>query len=58
MKSFIMLFGYQTEKGEMIRYVTRTADKRNVYGVWWWNVKERDRLDDVGLDGRIIPKMA
>jgi hypothetical protein len=24
--------------------------------IWWENVKEKDRLEDLGLDGRIIFK--
>ena len=23
-------------------------------GVWWWNLRERDHLEDAGVDGRII----
>jgi hypothetical protein len=25
-----------------------------VYSVWWGNLRERDLLEDTGLDGRII----
>jgi hypothetical protein len=25
-------------------------------GFWWGNLKERDHLDDVGIDGEIILK--
>jgi hypothetical protein len=30
---------------------------REVHEVFWWgNLKERDNLDDLGIDGRIIIK--
>jgi hypothetical protein len=32
------------------------GEKRNGYGVWGGNLKEIDRLDDVGIDGEIILK--
>jgi hypothetical protein len=25
-------------------------------GIWWGNLRERDHLDDLGIDGRIIFK--
>jgi len=28
--------------------------RRGVYRVWWVNLRERDRLGDQGVDGRII----
>jgi hypothetical protein len=30
------------------------GETRGVYKFWWGNLKERDRLGDPGVDGRII----
>jgi hypothetical protein len=32
------------------------GERRDVYMVWWGNLKERDNLEDPGVDGRIILK--
>jgi len=31
-------------------------ERRDAYRFWWRNLKERDHLEDPGLDGRIILK--
>jgi hypothetical protein len=31
-------------------------EKRDAYRFWWGNLRERDHLEDPGLDGRIILK--
>jgi hypothetical protein len=30
------------------------GERRGVYRFWWGNLKERDHLEDPGVDGRII----
>jgi hypothetical protein len=30
--------------------------RRGVYGVWWGYLRERNDLEDLGVDGRIILK--
>ena len=30
---------------------------RGVYRLWWGNLRERDRLRDPGVDGRIILRL-
>jgi hypothetical protein len=30
------------------------GEKRGVYRIWWGNLRERDHLEDPGIDGRII----
>jgi hypothetical protein len=29
-------------------------DRRGVYRVWWGDVMERNRFEDLGVDGRIL----
>jgi hypothetical protein len=33
-------------------HVTRMGEGRNVYRVWWESSKEKDHLEDRGVDGR------
>jgi hypothetical protein len=30
------------------------GERRGVYRFWWGNLRERDHLEDPGVDGRII----
>ena len=30
------------------------GERRGVYMVWWGNLKERDKLEDPGVDGKMI----
>jgi len=32
------------------------GENRNAYRVWWEHLKERNYLEDIGIDGRIIHK--
>jgi hypothetical protein len=32
------------------------GERRGTYRVWWENLRERDDLEDLGIDGRIILK--
>jgi hypothetical protein len=32
------------------------GEGRGVYRFWWGNLRERDHLEDPGVDGRIIEK--
>ena len=34
----------------------RIRERRGVYRVWWGNLREKDHLEDSGLEGRIILK--
>ena len=36
--------------------MARIGDKRGAQRFWWGNLRERDYLEDVGTDGRIILK--
>ena len=34
-------------------HVARMGERRGVYRIWWGNIRERDHLEDPGVDGRI-----
>jgi hypothetical protein len=34
--------------------VTRRGGNRAAYRLWWGNLWERDQLEDIGIDGRIV----
>jgi hypothetical protein len=38
-------------------HISRMRDMRNAYRCWQGNLKERDSLEDLGLDGRRILKL-
>ena len=38
-------------------HVARLGERRGRTGFWWGNLKERDQLEEPGLDGRIILKL-
>jgi hypothetical protein len=46
---------YQIDKNEMGRACSTCGEREEAYtGFWCGNLKERDNLEDPGLDGRII----
>jgi len=47
--------GDKIEKNEMGRTCSAYGGKGEAYtGLWWGNLRERDHLGDLGVDGRII----
>jgi hypothetical protein len=46
---------WRIKSGRMRRagHVARIGEGRNVYRVWWENPKERDRLEDQVIDGKV-----
>jgi len=54
-----ILFGDKIEKNEMggscSIYGERTGELCT--GFWWGNLRERDHLEDPGVDGRIILRL-
>jgi hypothetical protein len=37
-------------------HVARTGDRKVHTGIWWGYLRERDHLEEVGVDGKIILK--
>jgi hypothetical protein len=46
--------GDQIKKNEMSGACSTYRERTGVTGFWWENLMERDRLEDPGVDGRII----
>jgi hypothetical protein len=36
--------------------VAHVGDRKDAYGIWWGDLRERDHLEDLGTGGRIILK--
>jgi hypothetical protein len=47
------LSGYQI-KQKWAWHVASIGGRRGVYRVWWGDVMERDQLEDLSVDGRIL----
>jgi hypothetical protein len=62
MKSFIICTvtkyhsGEQIKKNEMGGTCSTYGDRRCAYRVWWVDLREREHLQDLGVDGRILKK--
>jgi hypothetical protein len=42
--------------GEQSRKMAQMLDRRCEYRIWWENLRERDYLEHLGIDGRLILK--
>ena len=52
-----MLFGLSSTVG-WVGYVARTGRGRDMHtGLWWAKLKGRDHLEEIRLDGKIIPSI-
>jgi len=50
-----ILFGDKIEKNEMGGACSACGGRGEAYtGFWWGNLRERDHLENLGVDGRII----
>jgi hypothetical protein len=47
--------GHQKKK-RCVGHVARVGERRDAYGFWWGDLRERDHFQDLGVDGRIILK--
>jgi hypothetical protein len=48
--------GDQIKKNEMGGTCSTYGERTGAYMIWWVNLRERELLEDQGLDGRIILK--
>ena len=46
--------GDQSEKNEMDGACSACGGRRCLHMVWWGNLREKDHLEDTGVDGRIF----
>jgi hypothetical protein len=51
-----ILFGSEFEKNEMGGACSKYWERKGEYRVWWGNLRERDYLEDTGVNERTILK--
>jgi hypothetical protein len=37
-----------------VRHVAHTGERRHAYRIWWGNLREKDHMEDPGIDGKIM----
>jgi len=51
------LYGSTNRGGKGVQDVWRVSSRREIHTMYWWrNLRCRDHLEDVGIDGKIILK--
>jgi len=46
--------GFLFERTRRVGHIARMGDRRAYTGFWWGNLRERDHLEDPGVDGSIV----
>ena len=49
-----MVRGIKSRRMRWAGHVARMGRRETYTGLWWGNLKERNHLEDTGVDGRII----
>jgi len=44
----------KSRRQRWVKYTAHTGERRGTYKFWWGTLREREHLEDPGIDGRII----